>query len=385
MNLHVLNDEKFFDPFVEKMEELKLLDNNVFVVKERGPLKFIKRKDLVYGRIGDKERIGDVSKYDKVFIHSFTFHLYRWVHQNTFKELNWMIWGKELYESNLVDYPLYESKTKSILQKIKRMRPMMSSYYRKAEQFFLQIDIEKVYNKFDYVLTWIEPEYRFAIEHIKGLKAAHKSFAYTFEVDTEILSNLFDDKQLYEHKQKKMLRCIIGNSGASSNNHLDALEKIKDVNFHEVMLPVSYGDVDYISLLKKEVQLHYNYQHITFADRFMRFDEYLHFFMGYDVFISNASRPIGMGNIWMALLTGKLVFMNSKNLVFPFLRSLGLQIFDIDDICRIYEILNKVNLTKNRDIATNFLSKNKITTLYENLFGDQLQQLQPYLTNRKIS
>jgi len=369
MNLHILNDEKFFDPFVKKLEELDLLDNNIFIVKENGPLKFIKRKDLVHGRLNNKLLLGDVSKYDKVFIHAFSFDLYRWVNQHTFNELNWMIWGKELYESKMVNYPLYERRTKAIIQRIKKVRPVMSNYYRKAEQFFFQIDIERVYSKINYLLTWITPEYEYAITHIKGLKAKHKNFAYTFEIDTETLSTMYDGEAFFKNQREGNLRCIIGNSGASSNNHFDALEKVRAVNFKEITMPVSYGDQEYVTHLKKEIQKRYTDKNITFVHEFMDFENYLHFFNSYDVFVSNSLRPIGMGNIWVALLTGKLVFMNSKNLVFPYLQSLGLQLYDVNHIDRLDHIQHKVDFESNRTIAMRFLSKYRIDELYNSLFG----------------
>lgn len=369
MNLHIINDEKFFDPFVEKLEELGLLHNNIFIVKENGPLKYIRRKDLVYGRLNDRLLLGNLDNYDKVFIHAFSFDLYRWVNRHTFKELNWMIWGKELYESKMVNYPLYESGTENIIQKIKKIRPMMSNYYRKIERFLFQIDVERVYGKIDYLLTWITPEYEYAKRHIKGLKAEHKKFAYTFEIDAEILSDMFDGNAFFRNWKARKLRCIIGNSGAASNNHLDALKKVKDVDFNEIVMPISYGDQNYIGILKREVERYYQHKNVTFMEQFMSFKRYLDFFNSYDVFVSNSLRPIGMGNIWMALLTGKLIFMNSKNLVFPYLQSIGIQLYDIDLIEQIDIIQQQIDFESNRTIAAEFLSKGSMNTLYSNLFG----------------
>lgn len=372
MNLHLINDEKFFDPFVEKLEALNLLHNNLFIVKECGPLKFIRRKDLVYGRFCDQDLIGDVSKYKKVFIHYFSFEMYRWVHQHTFNELNWMVWGKELYESELVDFPLYESQTKSIVKKTKNTRLTLALYYRRAENFLMNVDVAKIYRKIDNVLTWIKPEYEYAIKNIKGLRAKHLEFAYVFEHDAEILSRKFNGKQLYENSNLGKLRCILGNSGAASNNHLDALNKMREIDFKEIIMPVSYGNQKYVLSLKVEVEKRYTANNITFLNKFMTFDEYLDFYNQYDVFISNSIRPVGMGNIWMALLMGKLVFMNNKNFVFPFLTSMGIHVYDINDIHNIDEITRRVDLDSNRKIATNFLSKTKIDELYTNLFNNDV-------------
>lgn len=376
MNLHLLHDEKFFDPFAEKLESLGLLDNNVFVIKECGPLKFIRRTDLVFGRLCDTELLGDVSRYKKVFIHSFSFEMYRWVHQHTFQELNWMIWGKELYESELVDFKLYEPHTKRIVRKIRNTRITLALYYRRAENYLMNIDVKKIYNKIDNVLTWIEPEYNYAVKHIKGLNAKHKEFAYTFEHDVKMFIDKFNTEQFYINAASKNLRFIIGNSGASANNHLDALHAIAKINFGEVMMPVSYGDQKYILLLKQEVLSTYGAKHITYADKFLNFGQYLDFFNRYDVFVSNSLRPIGMGNIWMAFLLGKLVFMNPNNLVFSYLKSLGLNVYGLDTINQIATIVKDVDLEMNKKIASNFLATERIDELYAGLFGKSVEALE---------
>lgn len=372
MNLHIINDEKFFDPFVEKMESLNLLSNNRFVVKECGPLKFIKRKDLVFGRMCDDGVIGNTFQYDKVFIHYFSFEMYRWVHQHTFKELNWMIWGKELYESELVNFPLYEPLTKSMVKKTKDQKLALALYYKRAENFLMNIDVEKIYGKINNVLTWIEPEYKFAINHIRGLKARHQEFAYMFEYDAETIPYNLKNEYIIKHKPSSALRCILGNSGATTNNHLDALYKIKKANLGEVLIPVSYGNARYVELLKKEVEKRFPLTDIHFLNEYMSFETYMRLFNEYDVFISNSIRPVGMGNVWMALLMGKIVFMNKTNLVFSYLQSFGLQIFSIEEIDKIADIISCVNLDRNRSIALKFLSKDRINGLYTKLFDDKV-------------
>jgi len=366
MNLHILNDEKFFDPFVEKLENLGLLANNLFVVKECGPLKFIRRKDLIYGRMCDKKLIGDVSRYEKVFIHCFTLEMYGWVHQHTFNELNWMVWGKELYGPEF----LFEHQTKSLVRKARSAKLALDLRFFKIKNFFMNINAANIYSKVDNVLTWIEPEYKYAIKHVKGLKAKHQDFAYTFEYDAESISSKFYKKTDYRDKTQNELRCILGNSGVASNNHLDAIRKIQKADFHTVTVPISYGNKKYIQLLKKEIIRKYSDKNITYLDRFMSFDEYMFFFSQYDAFISNSIRPVGMGNIWMALLMGKIVFMNTKNLVYPYLQSLGVQIFDIDDMEDIEVLLGTIDLDANCRIAVNFLSKSRINELYLNLFSN---------------
>lgn len=371
MNLHLIEDEKFFDPFVEKLERLNLLENNIFIVKECGPLKFIKRTDLIRGRMCDKNLIGDTRKYRKVFIHCFTADMYDWVLENSFKELNWMIWGKELYSSDIVDYPLYEPLTKAVVKKINNQRFAFNLGYWRPKNVIRRANLPRIFSKFDNILTWIEPEYEYAIANIKGLRAKHQQFAYMFEMDAAVLKERFHSTQTFRKKISE-LRCILGNSGVASNNHLDAIRKTINLPFKEILLPISYGNEKYIALLKEAIQKTCANVNIKYLDRYMSFTEYIEVFDHYDVFISNSIRPVGLGNIWIALLMGKPVFMNRKNLVFPYLREMGLEIFDIEMIEKVMSILKTIDLKKNADIAAEFLSSKRINKLYLQLFSKEV-------------
>ncbi|MEH6307441.1 TDP-N-acetylfucosamine:lipid II N-acetylfucosaminyltransferase [Olivibacter sp. CPCC 100613] len=371
MNLHLIDDEKFFDPFVEKLEALDLLENNIFIVKECGPLKFIRRRDLVHGRMCDKHLIGDTRKYGKVFIHCFTAEMYDWVLEHSFKELNWMIWGKELYSSDLVSYPLYEAHTKEIVKKISNHRFSLNLGYWRPKNVIRRVNLPRIFSKFDNVLTWIEPEYEYAIRNIKGLRAKHQEFAYMFEMDARVLRARFRHIQPFR-KNVSELRCILGNSGVASNNHLDAIQKTLDLPLREILIPISYGNEKYIGLLKESLQKKHTATNIKYLDSYVSFIEYIEIFDQYDVFISNSIRPVGMGNIWMALLMGKIVFMNRRNLVFPYLRAMGIEIFDIEMIEKVDSIFKTIDLKKNADLAAEFLSNKRINKMYLQLFSKEV-------------
>ncbi|WP_134092145.1 TDP-N-acetylfucosamine:lipid II N-acetylfucosaminyltransferase [Olivibacter sp. XZL3] len=371
MNLHLIDDEKFFDPFVEKLESLNLLENNIFIVKECGPLKFIKRSDLVHGRMCEKDLIGDTRQYKKVFIHCFTPDMYDWVLEHSFKELNWMIWGKELYSSDLVNYPLYELLTKEIVKKVSTQRFSFNLGYWRPKNVIRRVNLPRIFSKFDNILTWIEPEYEYAVRNIKGLRAKHQQFAYMFEMDANVLRRRFGNAQS-SRKRITELRCILGNSGVASNNHLDAIQKTNNIPFKEILIPISYGNERYIELLKDAVQTIGANGNISYLDKYVSFTDYIEVFDQYDVFISNSIRPVGMGNVWMALLMGKLVFMNRRNLVFPYLRAMGIEIFDIGMIEKVDSIFKTIDLKKNADLAAEFLSNKRINKMYVQLFSKEV-------------
>ncbi len=367
MNLHIFNDEKFFDPFVNKLEELNLLENNKFVVKTNSELKYIKRTDLVTARLYNNGVKVQTNDFDKVFLHSFARDLYPWVLKNEFKELNWMIWGSDLYDIKFLNYNLLEPQTLVLKKKVKVLRSFISKYFEGLENFVLKRNMDKVFKKITNVLTWIPPEYDYAINNLKGLDAKHQYFMYGFDLDIEKLSDLLNKSKV--STSLEALRCVVGNSGAFTNNHLDAIEKVKDAGFFEILVPLSYGNFEYVKLLKDCIKKKHLNLNINYMDNFMDFTEYIKILNGYDVFITNSTRPLGMGNIWIALLTGKLVFMNKKNFIYDYLNELGLKIFDINEINNVKTIIKNFNPETNISIVKEFASDIKIQKLYKKLFS----------------
>ncbi len=371
MNLHVFNDEKFFDPFVNKLEQLQLLGNNKFIVRRGGNYKYIKRTDAVFASLDSVDfniLVGKVEQYDRVFLHAFTSDLKRWVVKNKFRELNWMIWGSELYEAKGSRFPLFEPETRDLKYRLESFGPFKYLLH-KVKHFLQGTSGKQVFSKVDYLLTWIKPEYEYAVKSLAGLNARQKYFLYGFDMDIEELAKKFDVNSSLKRIAQRNLKCIVGNSGAVTNNHIDVFKRFKGIYFEEILLPVSYGDKKYVGLLKNQVEKLYPHLNISFMERFLSFDEYLEIFDKYSIFINNSLRPLGMGNIWLALLTGKLVFMNPGNFMFRHMKELGLQVFDIDQINDIDRLAATLDQNKNRRIVLDYLSRDKTDQLYRKLFG----------------
>lgn len=376
MNLHVFSDDKFFDPFVNKLEQLNLLGNNKFIVKKGKEFKYIKRSDLVSSTLDSKDfkmQVGDTGKYDKVFLHSFKYDLYKWVYNNNFKELNWMVWGHDLYELRSINFPLFENETQRLIRKVKNSMSF-SEYFHEIELILLSKITGKVFSKVSNILTWIDPEYQFAINHVKGLSAQQKYFLYGFDIDIETFSKMFSVSSRIATGSNNDIKCIVGNSGAIPNNHLDALKKIENIDFSEVLMPISYGHDKYIKLLKEEIGNSFSHLNVKYLEDFMDFGNYVQTIARYEVFITNSLRPLGMGNIWMALLMGKVVFMNTRNFMYGYMRGLGLQVYDIDKISNLHEYAKEVDYEANRRAVIEYLSKTKVDKLYTKLFGNGISQ-----------
>src|SRR5688572_5112668 len=227
MNLHIVPDNSFINKFCDNLQELGLSENNKIIVRSNeGALKSIKH-NLPLAPLYSREfssLIGNTSQYDRVFVHYLTPLLYRWLAKNKFHEVNWMVWGGDLYNLPGLDEGCYESKT-------------WDEYVRKdwsAQTLLYNLKIrltqspfrKRAYSKIKNVLTWMGEEYSFAIHNLP-VKADHKFFFYENQLPYSQLDALVNSAKT---SQKPSL--ILGNSGSPANNHLDAVQFLEDHRIH---------------------------------------------------------------------------------------------------------------------------------------------------------
>jgi dTDP-N-acetylfucosamine:lipid II N-acetylfucosaminyltransferase len=363
MNLHIVPDSKFVNTFCANLRELGLFQNNRVIVRSNKNLRYIEH-DLPHANLYSpkfKRLIGDTGQYDAVYIHLFSPLMYRWVATHAFKELNWIVWGADLYNLPFIHVDFYEqitrkqysTKNKSLAEWLYLLKVWMTNMpYKK-----------KAYLKVDRMLTWMKTEYAFARTNIPPLRAEHKFFFYENQVpyeklDASVLPNRVDDGRLPA--------IIVGNSGYPTNNHLDVVEYM--VRHHvkaNLYIPVSYGDKDYIHFLKQNLAGYANGK-IEFLDRYMSFEEYLRFLLDADALVMNNIRPQGYGNVLMMLYLGKPVFLNEKNISLPDLRENGMV---TNDWSEMNSVLNLKRSAQNKEAIINLLSHERLLGAYTEFFS----------------
>lgn len=360
MNLHIAPDNTFTSKFYENLQELGLTDKNKIVIRSNEKkLKSI-RHDLSFAPLYSSRfdaLVGNTLQYEKVFIHYFTPLMYRWVARNEFRELNWMVWGGDLYNLPSLDKLCYEPLT---LEKfVKGNRSFQSKLYDLKILFTQSPYSKKAYSRVNNILTWMKEEYKFALEHLP-VEAHHKFFFYENQVPYHQLDGL---ARSVGNSDRTVL--IVGNSGSPTNNHLDVIQFLEDNRVEaDLIVPVSYGDPHYISFLKKESK--FSFGDVNFLERFMPFEEYLTLIASSDGLIMNTIRPQGYGNILMMMYLGKPVYFNAKNISLPDLDRAELRWKPI-------EATKSAALSKafvaNDEAVIKFLSHHRLTKEYRSLFG----------------
>jgi len=363
MNLHIVPDSKFINTFCANLKELGVLQNNKIIVRSTKKLQYIEN-DLPYAPLYSsafKRLMGDTRQYDAVYIHLFSPLMYRWVAMHSFKELNWIVWGADLYNLPFIHVNFYEeitskkysTKNRSVMEWLYLMKVWITNMPYK----------EKAYSKVDNILTWMKTEYAFAKSNIPSLHAGHRFFFYENQqpyqkLDAMTLSNRAVDRTLPS--------IIVGNSGYPTNNHLDVLEYmiLKNIKAN-IYIPISYGDRRYIDFLKQTLAGYVNGK-IEFMDKYMSFDEYLDFLGEADALVMNNIRPQGYGNVLMMLYFGKPVFLNDKNISLDDLRLNGIV---TNDWSEMNSVLNLKKSNQNKEAIIKLLSHDRLLGVYREFFS----------------
>jgi dTDP-N-acetylfucosamine:lipid II N-acetylfucosaminyltransferase len=361
MNLHIVSDSKFSNTFFKNLQELGLLGKNKFVVQSNQKSLSHITFDIPFARLYSKkfsQEIGDTNQYEKVFIHQFSPLMYRWVATNKFRELNWMIWGGDLYNLPFVSHNFYEPKTNEYIRRHKSGNNFL--YLLKV--YLGNMPFRKIaYAKVKRILTWMHSEYEFASKNIPSLDGKHEFFFYENQSPYQDLDQYTKPNTV----KKERFRIIVGNSGTPTNNHLDAIQRIADSGLPaDLIIPVGYGESSYIDFLKTNVSF-YNQGSVEFVDRFIEFAEYVDLLNSADALVMNHIRPQGYGNIFMMMYLGKPVFLNENNISLSDLNQAGLKWSSLKN----FGMLPQMPMYDSREKILTLLSHDRLGSIYKRLFS----------------
>lgn len=363
MNLHIVPDSKFINTFAVNLKELGILSSNRLIVASKKKLKYVEG-DISHAPLYSpafKSICGATTQYKAVYIHLFSPLMYRWVAKNSFRQLNWMVWGADLYNLPGIKTDFYGPITNQKYSS--RGRPLSEWLYLLKVLITNSRFRNEAYAKVDNVLTWMTTEYAFAKSNIPSLRADHKFFFYENQIPYQKLGERSAEAKARVHNIPII---IVGNSGYPTNNHLDAIGYLQKHGIKaDLCLPVSYGDKKYVALLKRELAAYPNGT-VTFVDRYMDFDEYLNLLSAADALIMNSIRPQGYGNILMMLYMGKPVFVNEDNISMPDLKKNGIMTNEWGDLSSISSLRPRI---QNKDAIINLLSHSRLLDVYRELFS----------------
>ena len=212
------------------------------------------------------------------------------------KKCYWTIWGGDLY-----DHQLGEKNLKW-----------------KLREFVKQRTIRKI----GHFITHIHGDYDLAQQWYGARGQWHECFMYP--------SNLYREYPITP-KPHEGTNILLGNSASPSNNHLDALEKLRPFAGENIRIycPLSYGDTAYGDKIATAGKEMFGDKFIALRE-FMPLEKYLQLLADIDLAVFNHNRQQGVGNITQLLGLGKKVYIRSDITTWSMLKTLGVEIYDIN-------------------------------------------------------
>ncbi len=377
--LHLMIDNIYSQTFIEFIDNGFDMKQHVFViVNPKKKLTYVREDQFdnlivfstheIYKEIHTEKLLKLIQDSRKVIIHFLKDHIcWLMCRYDINKEINWVLWGADFY--NYIDIKLYDDKTAKFLEHIGYQRPDNQNCTPKGKVFlrFRKGAIRRV----DYLLGFNELEAKF-VESKYITSARYKKFVYpnVVELKKTIETKISSEHEFNFKKEYKHV-FMLGNSGDPSNNHLEILYKLKEMNNREfcVFVPLAYGNQLYIKeLLRVGKQiLGEQFKPLT---KFLAPSKYIDILRQIDVAFMNHNRQQAFGNIVSLLHDGKKVYMKKNLVTYKFFKIQGLKVFDIERMGSIDEIVSvNSSISENQNAAIfREMSEKYIKNLYEVIF-----------------
>lgn len=172
--------------------------------------------------------------------------------------------------------------------------------------------------------------FRFIVRHFKVVGIANL-------VDDVDISSRFGDVKMYPlgylnpekdeilehiknnfHKSDKTMNILLGHSGFPNDNHIKILESLKNYLSEDIciFLVMSYGDKNYISLVKEYVNKTFiDTKKIIIIEEFMPYKDYMEFLAKMDIAIFDGDRSYALGNIFALMYFEKKIYLNERGII----------------------------------------------------------------------
>lgn len=340
---HIAIDEKFINAAQYQFQKATNTPNEFYIIHPKDkPLKHVTISEQVHILANKKtektQLCQTITEQDLVVFHSLNSKFYDIVLQlpKATKTI-WMCFGFEVYNDKryFTQQQTYAPKTlERIIPKIsenrqtsfsgyvKRMLKGVIRFFHKDYKLTKPEKKRKAIQRIDYLGTSFQEEFDMITKRIRLQKKLFEYWYYPLEkiVATTVVMN-----SAKEH-------ILVGNSGFPTLNHLDVFErlaKIPNIKQASLIVPLNYGNDDYIATLKAkgEELLGDAFKPL---DTFLPLEEYNKILQNVAVAIFYNYRQQALGNIIALLYMGAKVYLSKQNPIYHFFKRHQVKIYSFD-------------------------------------------------------
>lgn len=379
--LHLLQpDKKFIGLIINSFNSHKEIENTYIIIQEKNKLDLshssLVLPDNVIVYIESEESFEKIivsfNHYDALITHGLSLFRARLINKAPQSlKIGWFLFGFEFYSLPIMRNAVLSKKTKQKLNKLHILGGLRRSYiYSKivglVKDHSNYVEVINSMKRVDVIGTLAEEEAQLVKSKL-NLRLKHAQY---------ILFNLEESLLGINHKSIGY-NIIVGNSSTPTNNHLDVLDLLSnlDLGDSKVIVPLSYGNQKYrnIILSKGSELLQRNFYPLT---SFLGKDEYNDLLSTCGFAIMNHYRQQALGNILPLLWIGAKVFLNKRSPVYSYLKRMGFIVFSVDDLKNdlslVMATLPEQDRELNRNLVSSTFSKKNVDAINSTFVGTLL-------------
>lgn len=286
----------------------------------------------------------------------------------------WNVFGHEVYNNyEIVKNDYYGSKTydKFIFSYFRILRIIARPFFYRLIKGTPQPNVIKrnSIKRMDYLGAPYEEE----LNKYKELKIVND--------DIELVNFTYYPMNIVIEKKSGFVKSdniLLGNSASYTNNHLEAIEILKKLDYknRDIITPLSYGNHEYGSQLVEigKQNLGENFKPLI---EFLPLSEYQKILQNCGIVIMNHYRQQAVGNVMNALYLGAKVYLSNRNTLYHYLKRIECHIYCIEEDLvpenqSVFDLLSKKQMIENRNILKRELS-------LERVINELKQKLTPVL------
>ena len=347
--LHLTTDNRFVNSIPSAFESVAKGKNTYWVVHDGKPeiVKIPIGKLLSTVDVENPDIAIELNDYDIVFLHSFAPEFYPLI-ENADQNIKfvWLGWGFDYYD--LLPWRLTLPKTTSITGGAWRYK------LRELKKRFITKTLHKkinLFSKIKYFCPVLPQEYEMLVDIYPSLPPY---FEWNYGA---INPDLIPPDQMDMRIDGNNI--LMGNSATPSNNHIESLDILSDLDWEDrdVIVPLSYGDKRYknkiLPLLDEEMN--------PIVD-FLQRDNYIEIMRSCSIALMNHTRQQAFGSIVIMLHMGAKIYLREENPLYHRLKEWGVTVFSIEklehDRSDFFIPISSAQADKNRQAVANYYSLN---------------------------
>lgn len=336
--LHIADSQKFTNPFFELVE--KEFEHTQHCILSHASVNAwpknmdIKNKNSA-GIVWLLDFVRATYSAEKIIIHGlWDFYaivlltLQPWL----LKKCYWVIWGGDLYD--------YKSDNRN-------WKWWLRFFFKRA-----------VIKRMGYLVTYVEGDVELARNWYGAMGKYCECIMYP--------SNIYREYSV-ENEPRSTINIQIGNSADSTNNHVEALERLIPFRDKDIVIyaPLSYGDQEYAKSVIRVGKEWFGDKFKPMTD-FMSLDQYQRFLGKIDIAIFNHKRQQAMGNIITLLGMGKKVYLRNSITSWEMLQKAEVKVYNVSRVD--LELMDQDIKEKNRLIIANRFSEQNVVEQLKRIF-----------------